>query len=50
VGRATSVTGPYYDKSGVAMTNNGGTAGLSGVAEYVPLPHRATARCGHVTE
>lgn len=25
VGRATSVTGPYYDKSGVAMMNNGGT-------------------------
>lgn len=25
VGRATSVTGRYYDKSGVAMTNNGGT-------------------------
>ncbi|MFD7815536.1 arabinan endo-1,5-alpha-L-arabinosidase [Streptomyces sp. NPDC059785] len=28
VGRATSITGPYYDKSGVAMTNNGGTAVL----------------------
>ncbi|MFE9438150.1 arabinan endo-1,5-alpha-L-arabinosidase [Streptomyces sp. NPDC006602] len=25
VGRATSVTGPYYDKNGVSMTNNGGT-------------------------
>ncbi|MFJ8822364.1 arabinan endo-1,5-alpha-L-arabinosidase [Streptomyces sp. NPDC102467] len=25
VGRASSVTGPYYDKSGVALTNNGGT-------------------------
>ncbi|CAM5708801.1 hypothetical protein SFUMM280S_01007 [Streptomyces fumanus] len=25
VGRATSVTGPYYDRNGVAMTNNGGT-------------------------
>lgn len=25
VGRATSVTGPYYDKNGVALTNNGGT-------------------------
>lgn len=24
-GRATSITGPYYDQSGVAMTNNGGT-------------------------
>ncbi len=23
VGRATAVTGPYYDKNGVAMTNNG---------------------------
>ncbi|MFF5184919.1 arabinan endo-1,5-alpha-L-arabinosidase [Streptomyces sp. NPDC000345] len=28
VGRATGVTGPYYDKNGVAMTNNGGTAVL----------------------
>ncbi|TQJ52783.1 arabinan endo-1,5-alpha-L-arabinosidase [Streptomyces sp. SLBN-115] len=27
-GRATAVTGPYYDKNGVAMTNNGGTAVL----------------------
>ncbi|MFJ8080954.1 arabinan endo-1,5-alpha-L-arabinosidase [Streptomyces sp. NPDC096205] len=25
VGRATSVTGPYYDKNGVALMNNGGT-------------------------
>ncbi|WP_217240523.1 arabinan endo-1,5-alpha-L-arabinosidase [Streptomyces sp. AC555_RSS877] len=25
VGRATSVTGPYHDKNGVPMTNNGGT-------------------------
>ncbi|KND29702.1 arabinan endo-1,5-alpha-L-arabinosidase [Streptomyces acidiscabies] len=25
VGRATGVTGPYYDKNGVALTNNGGT-------------------------
>jgi len=25
VGRATSVTGPYYDKNGVAMMSNGGT-------------------------
>ncbi|WP_416971840.1 arabinan endo-1,5-alpha-L-arabinosidase [Streptomyces sp. 4F14] len=25
VGRASSVTGPYYDKNGVALTNNGGT-------------------------
>ncbi|MCQ4209609.1 arabinan endo-1,5-alpha-L-arabinosidase [Streptomyces longispororuber] len=25
VGRAAGVTGPYYDKSGVSMTNNGGT-------------------------
>ncbi|GAA2341965.1 arabinan endo-1,5-alpha-L-arabinosidase [Streptomyces kunmingensis] len=25
VGRASSVTGPYYDKAGVALTNNGGT-------------------------
>ncbi len=25
MGRATSVTGPYYDRNGVSMMNNGGT-------------------------
>jgi arabinan endo-1,5-alpha-L-arabinosidase len=35
VGRATSVTGPYYDKSGVAMTNNGGTAVLESHGRYI---------------
>ena len=32
VGRATSVTGPYVDKNGVAMTNNGGTRSWSRTA------------------
>lgn len=35
VGRATSVTGPYYDKSGVAMTNNGGTPVLESHGRYI---------------
>ena len=30
VGRATSVTGPYYDQAGVAMTSGGGTTVLRG--------------------
>ncbi|MET8471553.1 arabinan endo-1,5-alpha-L-arabinosidase [Streptomyces sp. NPDC006422] len=35
VGRATSVTGPYYDKNGVAMTNNGGTPVLESHGRYI---------------
>ncbi|MGW2284042.1 arabinan endo-1,5-alpha-L-arabinosidase [Streptomyces phaeochromogenes] len=35
VGRASSVTGPYYDRSGVAMTNNGGTPVLESHGRYV---------------
>ncbi|GAB7108145.1 arabinan endo-1,5-alpha-L-arabinosidase [Streptomyces phaeofaciens JCM 4814] len=35
VGRATAVTGPYYDKNGVAMTNNGGTAVLESHGRYI---------------
>ncbi|MDT0343688.1 arabinan endo-1,5-alpha-L-arabinosidase [Streptomyces litchfieldiae] len=30
VGRSTSVTGPYYDRNGVAMTSGGGTEVLAG--------------------
>ncbi|MGD6755396.1 arabinan endo-1,5-alpha-L-arabinosidase [Streptomyces sp. BH105] len=35
VGRATSVTGPYYDKNGVAMTDNGGTPVLESHGRYI---------------
>ncbi|WP_221356277.1 arabinan endo-1,5-alpha-L-arabinosidase [Streptomyces beigongshangae] len=35
VGRATSVTGPYYDRNGVAMTNNGGTPVLESHGRYI---------------
>ncbi|MFZ3567273.1 arabinan endo-1,5-alpha-L-arabinosidase [Streptomyces sp. BH097] len=35
VGRATRVTGPYYDKNGVAMTNNGGTPVLESHGRYI---------------
>ncbi|MEV7194820.1 arabinan endo-1,5-alpha-L-arabinosidase [Streptomyces sp. NPDC093510] len=35
VGRASSPTGPYYDKNGVAMTNNGGTTVLESHGRYI---------------
>ncbi|AGP52456.1 arabinan endo-1,5-alpha-L-arabinosidase [Streptomyces rapamycinicus] len=35
VGRATSPTGPYYDKSGVNMMNNGGTPVLESHGRYI---------------
>jgi arabinan endo-1,5-alpha-L-arabinosidase len=35
VGRATSITGPYYDKSGKAMTSGGGTVFDGGNARWV---------------
>ncbi|WP_109005354.1 arabinan endo-1,5-alpha-L-arabinosidase [Streptomyces rishiriensis] len=35
VGRATAVTGPYSDKNGVAMTNNGGTPVLESHGRYI---------------
>jgi arabinan endo-1,5-alpha-L-arabinosidase len=35
VGRATSVTGPYRDKNGVAMMNNGGTPVLESHGRYI---------------
>ncbi|MFE9623328.1 arabinan endo-1,5-alpha-L-arabinosidase [Streptomyces sp. NPDC006527] len=34
VGRATSVTGPYHDKNGVALMNNGGTPVLESHGRY----------------
>ncbi|MEV0220555.1 arabinan endo-1,5-alpha-L-arabinosidase [Streptomyces sp. NPDC050704] len=35
VGRATSVTGPYLDKNGVSMMNNGGTPVLESHGRYI---------------
>lgn len=35
VGRATAITGPYYDKSGVAMLNGGGTIFDSGNSRWI---------------
>ncbi|WP_326740121.1 arabinan endo-1,5-alpha-L-arabinosidase [Streptomyces sp. NBC_01022] len=35
VGRATSVTGPYYDRNGVNMLSNGGTAVLESHGRYI---------------
>ncbi|MGW0533237.1 arabinan endo-1,5-alpha-L-arabinosidase [Streptomyces sp. NPDC003032] len=35
VGRATSVTGPYRDRNGVAMTENGGTPVLESHGRYI---------------
>ena len=35
VGRSPSVTGPYYDESGVCMTNGGGTTVLESTARFI---------------
>lgn len=35
VGRSTSVTGPYYDKSGINLTNGGGTMVLESTARFI---------------
>lgn len=35
VGRSPSVTGPYYDKNGINMTNGGGTMVLESTARYI---------------
>jgi hypothetical protein len=41
VGRSTSVTGPYYDKSGINLTNGGGTMVLESTARYIGPGHAA---------
>lgn len=35
VGRSTSITGPYHDKNGVSMLNNGGTPVLESHGRYI---------------
>lgn len=41
VGRSMSVTGPYYDKNGISMTNGGGTMVLESTARYIGPGHAA---------
>ena len=41
LGRSTSVTGPYYDKSGVNMTNGGGTMLLESTGRFIGPGHAA---------
>ncbi|QGQ18031.1 family 43 glycosylhydrolase [Cellulomonas sp. JZ18] len=44
VGRSTSITGPYVDRAGVAMTNGGGTEILAGRGSVHGPGHSATLR------
>src|SRR5581483_8094133 len=39
MGRATSITGPYLDESGVDMANNGGSLFLEGTGKYTGPGH-----------
>ncbi|HWX19169.1 MAG TPA: LamG-like jellyroll fold domain-containing protein [Candidatus Binatia bacterium] len=39
VGRSTSVTGPYLDRNGVNMVNNGGTLFLQGTGKFTGPGH-----------
>ncbi|MGH9614738.1 MAG: family 43 glycosylhydrolase, partial [Bryobacteraceae bacterium] len=41
VGRSTSVTGPYFDKSGINMTNGGGTMVLESTGRLIGPGHAA---------
>jgi hypothetical protein len=41
VGRSANVTGPYYDMSGINMTNGGGTMVLESTARYIGPGHAA---------
>jgi Glycosyl hydrolases family 43/Concanavalin A-like lectin/glucanases superfamily len=41
VGRSPSVNGPYYDKSGINLTNGGGTMVLESTARYIGPGHAA---------
>ncbi|MFC4613349.1 family 43 glycosylhydrolase [Cellulomonas algicola] len=46
VGRSTSITGPYVDRAGVAMTSGGGTEILAGHGSVHGPGHSATLRDG----
>jgi len=39
VGRATSITGPYFDRRGVDMANNGGTLFMRGTGKFTGPGH-----------
>jgi hypothetical protein len=39
VGRSTSITGPYLDRNGVNMVNNGGSTFLESTARYIGPGH-----------
>ena len=41
MGRSTSITGPYLDKNGVDMVNNGGTLFLQGTGKFTGPGHFA---------
>ena len=41
VGRATSITGPYLDRNGVDMVNNGGSLFLEGTGKFTGPGHLA---------
>jgi hypothetical protein len=41
VGRSPSVTGPYYDRNGINLTNGGGTMVLESTARYIGPGHAA---------
>ena len=41
VGRSSSVTGPYYDRAGVNMTNGGGTMFLESSGRFIGPGHAA---------
>jgi arabinan endo-1,5-alpha-L-arabinosidase len=41
VGRSATVAGPYYDKSGINMTNGGGTMVLESTARFIGPGHAA---------
>ncbi len=41
MGRSTSITGPYFDKNGVDMVNNGGTLFLQGTGKFTGPGHFA---------
>ncbi len=41
VGRSTTVTGPYFDRNGINMTNGGGTMVLESNARYIGPGHPA---------
>lgn len=44
IGRSTSITGPYLDKNGVNLANNGGSVFLEGTGKYAGPGHAAFFR------